>query len=139
MFLNVSKGFIKTKKIKRERGGFDCLTILCSQATMIMTKTIEKNETEKEIEAGINSKGSIEEYLVSTYGQKRLDESKQDRSYTHLDVIGYTTDKSGYEMQDRNVNGYGDEYGYRDYYELDDIEDMMVEKWDDKNVGSEDE
>jgi hypothetical protein len=97
------------------------------------------------IETGINSKGSIEEYLIDTYGEKRLNESKQNSSYTHLDVIGYTLDKMGYEIQDHNSSGYGNEYKYKDYYELDEIEEMMNEKWEEKDeewdaeyVGSED-
>lgn len=100
------------------------------------------------IETGISSKESIEQYLLQTYGQKRLDQSKLDSIYTHLDVVGYTLDKRGYEIESGlNISGqYGDEYGHRDYYELDEMEDMMWNKWeendkkewDDEYVGSED-
>src|SRR5690606_32911989 len=107
-----------------------------------MTKTMEKKK-EIGIEAGINSRKSIEKYLLSTYGEKKMKQVQQDSlggsSYTFLDVVGYTLDKSGYESQDRNGNGFGEQYRYKNYYELEEIEDMMIEKWEDEGIGSEDQ
>lgn len=56
---------------------------------------------------------TIDEYLLYTYGEKKLEESKRNSNPTFLDVIGYTLDSSGFET----VEGA--------YYELDEIEDMM--------------
>lgn len=56
---------------------------------------------------------SIEEYLLNAYGEKKLNESKRNRTYTYLDVIGYTLDSCGRET----VQGK--------YYELNEIEDFM--------------
>lgn len=63
---------------------------------------------------------SIEEYLLHTYGEKKLKQSKTYSSPTFLDVIGYTLNKRGFEA----IEGT--------YYELDEIEDMMINKWDEE-------
>lgn len=57
---------------------------------------------------------SIDEYLLHTYGEKKLQLSKVDSNHTCLDVIGYTLNKRGFET----VNGK--------YYELDEIEKLRV-------------
>ncbi len=66
---------------------------------------------------------SIEEYLLNTYGEKKLNESKRNRTYTYLDVIGYTLDENGFEFQEGQ------------YYELEDIEDLMFNRPDDEGDG----
>lgn len=64
---------------------------------------------------------TIDEYLLHTYGEKKLKESVRDSNPTFLDVIGYTLDKGGLET----VEGHT--------YELEEIEDMMNDKWDKEN------
>lgn len=65
---------------------------------------------------------TVDEYLEYTYGEKKLKESKKDSEFTYLDVVGYTLDKQGYETED----------GDGKYYDLDEIEKCMYEKWDRK-------
>lgn len=59
---------------------------------------------------------SIEEYLIHTYGQKKLDESTKNSKPTFLDVVGYTLDKYGYETTEGK------------YYELRQIERNFFKK-----------
>ncbi|WP_148039093.1 hypothetical protein [Brevibacillus gelatini] len=56
---------------------------------------------------------NINEYLLHTYGEKKLEESKRNSDPTFLDIIGYTLDGRRLET----VEGA--------YYELDEIEDLM--------------
>jgi len=67
---------------------------------------------------------SIEEYLLNTYGEKKLNDSKRNRTYTYLDVIGYTLDENGFELEEGK------------YYELDEIEDMMICTLEDGDGGN---
>jgi hypothetical protein len=68
----------------------------------------------KIIEASdLNKFKSIDEYLLHTYGEKKLKESKRHSHPTFLDVIGYTLDKDGFET----VEGK--------YYELHEITTLM--------------
>ncbi|GED72532.1 hypothetical protein BRE01_62340 [Brevibacillus reuszeri] len=57
---------------------------------------------------------SIDEYLLHTYGEKKLAQSLVNCEPTFLDVIGYTLDKRGFETVEANS------------YELEEIEVMMV-------------
>jgi hypothetical protein len=63
------------------------------------------------------SKEDINDYLNSTYTKEELDFTKISEP-TFLDVIGYTLDEDGFET----VEGK--------YYELEEIEALMHEKWD---------
>lgn len=57
---------------------------------------------------------SIDEYLLHTYGEKKLAQSLVNSEPTFLDVVGFTLDKSGFEAVEGKC------------YELDEIEVMMV-------------
>jgi len=74
------------------------------------------------IKADPDKFGSIQEYLLHTYGEKKLKESKEFHSPTVLDVVGFTLDKQGFE----NVEGKN--------YELDEIEETMVGNVEDEEV-----
>lgn len=65
---------------------------------------------------------NIDEYLLYTYGNKKLELSKRHSDPTFLDVIGYTLDKNGYERVESA------------HYELHEIEDMMFERFK-ENMG----
>lgn len=65
---------------------------------------------------------SIDDYLLHTYGEKKLEESKKDREFTFLDVVGYTLDSRDFEKEDGK------------YYELNEIENCMYEKRDKKKI-----
>lgn len=56
---------------------------------------------------------NIDEYLLHTYGEKKLQQSMLEHSPTFLDVIGYTLNKRGFETVERKC------------YELDEIEEKM--------------
>lgn len=56
---------------------------------------------------------SVDEYLLHTYGEKKLMYSTSNSNPTFLDVIGYTLDDRGFEtVEDKD-------------YELEEIEEMM--------------
>lgn len=56
---------------------------------------------------------SIDEYLLHTYGKKKLNQSISNSNPTFLDVIGYTLDGQGFETVEAKA------------YELEEIEEMM--------------
>ncbi|MFC8688174.1 hypothetical protein [Brevibacillus porteri] len=55
---------------------------------------------------------NIDEYLLHTYGEKKLVQSKVNSNPTFLDVVGYTLNKGDLE----SIEGA--------FYELEEIEDM---------------
>lgn len=56
---------------------------------------------------------SINEYLINTYGKKKLEQSRENSNPTFLDVIGYTLNHRGFETIEPKA------------YELEEIEEMM--------------
>lgn len=59
---------------------------------------------------------NIDQYLLHTYGERKLEESKKDSNPTFLDVIGYTLDKRGFET----VEGK--------YYDLDELDYTLIDE-----------
>lgn len=64
----------------------------------------------------------IDEYLLHTYGENKLKQSKNNSNPTFLDVIGYTLGKRGFET----VEG-----AYYEDYEIEELSDGNLNKEND--------
>lgn len=85
----------------------------------ILKKTIKIVESKN-----LNDFSSIDEYLIYTYGEKKLKNSMVNSSPTFLDVIGYT-------LEGRKRDGFNFETVENKMYSLEEIEELM--NWRDKN------